>query len=66
AQKHQRKPAEIMVLEDSQIGCQSAIAANCYVVAIPGGQYDERLFSDTQLIADSLADERIYEALNIL
>ena len=37
-QRHGVAPAEMMVLEDSQIGCQAAVAAGAYTVAVPHGQ----------------------------
>ena len=66
AEKHQLAPAEIMVLEDSQIGSQAAVAANCYVVAVPSGQSTEHNFDGVGLIADSLSDPRIYAALGLM
>ena len=65
AQKHGLRPEEIMVLEDSQIGCQAAVVAGNYVVAVPGGRSNSHNFDGAQFIADSLADERIYTALGL-
>ena len=58
-------PSETLVLEDSQIGCQAAVAAGAFTVAVPSGQSEDHQFSGVSLIADSLADPRIYEALAI-
>lgn len=65
AEKHGVQPAQVMVLEDSQIGCRAAVAAKTYTVAVPEGQSTQHTFEDVQLVADSLKDSRIYEALKI-
>ena len=65
AEKHGFQPEQVMVLEDSQIGCQAAVDAGTHVVAVPSGQSEQHDFQGVQLIADSLADARIYEALGI-
>ncbi len=65
AEKHAVKPDQVMVLEDSQIGCRAAVAAGTHVVAVPEGQSEQHVFEGVQLIANSLADVRIYEALGI-
>ena len=65
AEKHGVVPGRVMVLEDSQIGCRAAVAAKTYAVAVPSGQSEQHDFEGVQLIADSLGDERIYEALGI-
>jgi HAD superfamily hydrolase (TIGR01509 family) len=58
-------PEQIMVLEDSQNGCQAAVAAGTFAVAVPGEHSRSHSFSGAALIADSLADQRIYEALGL-
>ena len=65
AEKHGVPPAQTMVLEDSQIGCQAAVAAGTYAVAVPDGQSAAHKFDGARFVADSLADKRIYAALNI-
>ncbi len=65
ADKHGCHPQEMMVLEDSQIGCQAAVAAETYAVAVPGGHSHTHEFPGVKFIADTLADERIYRALGI-
>jgi len=65
AKKHGVQPAETMVLEDSQIGCQAAVAAGTYAIAVPEGQSAQHNFDGVQLVADSLADRRIYAALGL-
>jgi len=66
AEKHGFKPGQIMVLEDSQIGCRAAVAAGTYAVAVPSGHSEQHAFEGVQLVADSLVDARIYESLGIL
>ena len=65
AEKHSIQPARVMVLEDSQIGCRAAVAAGTHAVAVPEGQSGQHTFEGAQLVADSLADARIYQALEI-
>jgi HAD superfamily hydrolase (TIGR01509 family) len=63
AQRHGVEPAAMMVLEDSQIGCQAAVAAGAYAVAVPHGQSMSHRFEGVRFEANTLADARIYEAL---
>lgn len=65
AERHGVSPQEMMVLEDSQNGCQAAVAAGSYTVAVPHGQSVQHQFPGVTFIATSLADERIYAALGI-
>ncbi len=58
-------PAEMLVLEDSENGCLSAAAAGAYVVAVPGPHSRQHDFSMASLVADSLADRRLYLTLGI-
>jgi HAD superfamily hydrolase (TIGR01509 family) len=58
-------PAEIMVLEDSQNGCRAAVAAGAFAVAVPAGPSAGHDFAGAALVADTLADRRIYEALQL-
>ncbi|MCA9260288.1 MAG: hypothetical protein KDA61_13850, partial [Planctomycetales bacterium] len=55
----------MLVLEDSQIGCTAAVAAGAYVTAVPSGRSVHHQFPQVPLIADSLGDRRIYQALGI-
>ena len=59
------EPWQIMVLEDSHNGCRAAIAAGAFAVAVPGVHSRDHDFSGARLIADSLADPRIYAALGL-
>jgi HAD superfamily hydrolase (TIGR01509 family) len=58
-------PQQVMVLEDSMLGCQSAVAADTYTIAVPSGHSHTHKFPGAKFVADSLADERIYQALGI-
>lgn len=58
-------PSEVMVLEDSQNGCLAAARAGTIAVAVPGGHSKRHDFSRATLIADSLADPRIYRLLGL-
>lgn len=59
-------PAEVMVLEDSQTGCKAAVASGAYAVAVPASHSLTHSFDGAALVADSLADARIYEALSLV
>jgi len=65
AEKHGLEPSAMMVLEDSQIGCQAAAAAGAYVVAVPAGRSKGHHFQGARWIAHSLGDARIYAALGL-
>jgi HAD superfamily hydrolase (TIGR01509 family) len=65
ADRLQVRPAEMLVLEDSQNGCRAAIAAGAVTVAVPGAHSSRHDFTGATLIANSLADERIYKLLEI-
>ena len=58
-------PGEILVLEDSHNGCRSAAAAGCFTVAVPGPHSRTHDFGTASLVIDSLADRRLYEALEL-
>jgi len=58
-------PAEMLVLEDSQNGCRSAVAAGAIAVAVPGAHSRNHDFSGAALVAETLADQRIYALLRL-
>jgi HAD superfamily hydrolase (TIGR01509 family) len=58
-------PNEMLVLEDSQNGCRAAVAAGAVVVAVPGGHSRRHEFSGATLIAESLADSRLYALIEL-
>jgi HAD superfamily hydrolase (TIGR01509 family) len=59
------QPDQILVLEDSEIGCRAAVRAGAFAVAVPANHSQSHNFSGAALVADSLADRRIYEALGL-
>ena len=63
AEKHGCHPQEVLVLEDSQIGCRAAVAADTYAVAVPSGHSLTHEFSGAKFVANTLADPRIYRVL---
>jgi len=65
ARRHGLPAAEMMVLEDSHIGCQAAVASGAYAVAVPHGPSMQHRFPGVQFIAETLADQRIYDALRV-
>ncbi len=65
AQRFCLRPAELLVLEDSQNGCRAAVAAGTIAVAVPGGHSRRHDFSGAALIADSLADPRLGALLQV-
>jgi pseudouridine 5'-phosphatase len=58
-------PAAMLVLEDSHNGCLAGAAAGAYVVAVPTVHSRDHDLSMAALVADSLADPRLYLALGI-
>jgi HAD superfamily hydrolase (TIGR01509 family) len=58
-------PQRVLVLEDSENGCQAAIAAGTFAVAVPSRHSIEHDFTGASLVAESLADARIYQALGL-
>ena len=65
AKRHGVQPNEMLVLEDSEIGCRAAIAAGTYCVAVPSEHSSTHQFDGVQFQAKSLADERIFAALSL-
>ena len=59
-------PQQILVLEDSENGCRAAVAARAWTVAVPSQHTLDHEFLGVQLIADSLADPRIFQVLGLL
>lgn len=55
--------SSILVLEDSEAGTQAAVAADTYAVAVPHQHSSWGDFTAAKLVADSLADPRIFELL---
>jgi HAD superfamily hydrolase (TIGR01509 family) len=56
---------QVMVLEDSENGCRSAVAAKTFAVAVPGIHSHGHRFDGVKFVAESLADARIFAALGL-
>ncbi|MAT68997.1 MAG: hydrolase [Planctomycetaceae bacterium] len=65
AERHGVAPGEMLVLEDSQIGCRAAVAAGAFAVAVPSGRSVAHEFPGAAIIAKSLQDPRIAAALGL-
>ncbi|MEX2121669.1 MAG: HAD-IA family hydrolase [Pirellulales bacterium] len=59
------EPGRMLVLEDSQNGCRAAVAAGAIAVAVPAGHSRTHDFTGAALVADTLADPRIYHLLGL-
>jgi HAD superfamily hydrolase (TIGR01509 family) len=57
------EPAAMLVLEDSEHGCQSAVAAGAITVAVPGTHNAHAQYPPVDLRIDSLADPRLLARL---
>jgi len=65
ARRFGRPVEQVMVLEDSENGCRAAVQAGTFTVAVPGEYSREHDFAGASLLAESLADRRIYESLGL-
>jgi HAD superfamily hydrolase (TIGR01509 family) len=65
ARKFEISTAEMMVLEDSANGCQAAVAAGAFAVAVPGPHNRGHEFPGPSLVANMLSDSRISSALGL-
>lgn len=65
AQEFRIDPREMLVLEDSEAGSRAAAAAGAFTVAVPGKHSANQDFRVASLIAESLADPRLYAVLQI-
>ncbi|HJT34539.1 MAG TPA: HAD family phosphatase [Pirellulales bacterium] len=65
AAKFGLNPGEVCVLEDSQNGCRAAVAAGTIAVAVPGDHSQNHRFDGAALIAETLADPRLYKLLGL-
>jgi HAD superfamily hydrolase (TIGR01509 family) len=52
-------PQQVLVFEDSEAGCRSAVAAGAQVVAVPGEYSVSHDFRGAVLVAEGLGDPRI-------
>jgi len=58
-------PTEMLVLEDSENGCRAAVASGAVTIAVPGRWSCSHDFDGADLIAESLADKRVYRLLQL-
>lgn len=65
AQRYGVQPTEMMVLEDSQNGCAAAVAAGAFAVAVPGIHSKTHDFTGARIVAGSLHEPAIYDALRL-
>ncbi len=65
ASQLQLAPEQMMVLEDSAHGCQAAVDAGTFAVAVPHEFTRNLPYQGARLVADSLADPRIRQALGL-
>ncbi len=65
AERFGLEPARMLVFEDSENGCRAAMAAGAFTVAVPTSHSKHHDFNGVGLVADSLADTRIYEVLGL-
>lgn len=59
------EPREMLVLEDSQTGSSAAAASGAFTVAVPAGLSCSHDFEVADLVAESLADPRIFKLLGL-
>ena len=64
AQRFDVAPQRMLVLEDSNHGCTAAVAAGATTVAVPT-EYTGVMTARVHLVADSLADGRIFRLLGV-
>ena len=58
------KPAELLVLEDSEIGSRAAAAAGAFTIAVPTSHSAGGDFSHVNYVAESLNDPMIQQVLS--
>ena len=64
AERFEVAPSQMLVLEDSPVGCQAAVAAGAFVVAVPGPTLKRPISSIRSIsLWKTLADPRILHAL---
>ena len=53
------EPNQLLVFEDSQVGCAAAVAAGAITIALPSKHKDQHDFGGAALVADSLEDASV-------
>jgi len=66
AQRFDVRPAEMMVLEDSVLGCRAAKDSEAFAVVVLAEHNKTQDFSHASMIVDRLDDPRVLEVLGIL
>ena len=64
AQQHGIEPAEMVVFEDSEVGCRAAVAAGACTIAVPSPHTATHDFSGAAFVAETLSDPRIVRVLS--
>jgi HAD superfamily hydrolase (TIGR01509 family) len=59
------EPGEMLVLEDSALGCQAAVASGACTVAVPGPHNPHHEYPGAFMIARGLHDPRLWELLDL-
>ena len=65
AKRFDLEPNQLLVLEDSENGCRAASEAGAFTVAVPGEDNQHHDFDGVSLVASSLANRHIYDALGL-
>ncbi len=65
ARRFEIDAANLLVLEDSQVGCQAAVAAGAVTIVVPSKLADHQVFEQAFRIASGLSDPIIYQRLGI-
>jgi pseudouridine 5'-phosphatase len=63
AQRFGIQPARMMVLEDSEFGCQAGVAAGAVTIAVPGNHNAHAVYPSAALRAEVLNDAQVLDRL---
>jgi HAD superfamily hydrolase (TIGR01509 family) len=59
------EPHQMLVLEDSGNGAMAGVASGACTIAVPGDHSRHHVFPQVHLVADSLADPRLYRLITL-
>ena len=65
AERHGVPPGRMLVLEDSSHGTKAGAAAEALTIAVPGDHSRGHDFAAARLVANTLADPRLYEVIGL-
>ncbi len=65
AEKFGVTPEQMLVFEDSSIGCRAGVASGAYAIAVPSPHTVGHDFAGAKFIADTLRDPRICDLIEI-